>query len=583
MMPGCELNFAAHSPMEIRRLIVKHFRGIESLEWDPTSRLTCIVGPGDVGKSSILDAIEAVLSPRWVTFSDVDFHNCDLTKSIEIQVTVGGLPADALRESRFGFHLRGWSSGGEVHDEPQNGDEEVVTVRLIVDSSLDPVWELITDRSEPRTLSPKDRAAFGVVRLGADVERHLTWGHGSALARLSSDKDKASPVLAKAYRDARELLSAEDLPWLKRVAESVKEISKSLGAYAADDYTVGLDTQRAAMSLGTIALHAGKIPVRLAGLGTRRLVALAIQRMSIPEGAIILIDELEHGLEPHRIRHTLKVLRNAVQRPPGDQGVGQVFLTTHSAISIVELSHEQLSIGRKTGNVLHLQRASKDLQATIRRAPEAFLAHRVIVCEGKTEEGMVRTLKTTWAAAHGDEPLEYRGGCVLDGKGTGGSQSALELGRLGYQVAFFRDSDRPIEDAVKDEIAKLTNIKTIEWKDGFATEDRVFEDFSPVGVQQLLEIAYSEHGEESILSALQTALSLPAKPPKQFSDWSSLGKDAPELRKGLAKASKSKSRPWFKRIDLGEELGRAVADEIARGPETSLAKTLNEIEAWIYA
>jgi hypothetical protein len=50
----------------------------------------------------------------------------------------------------------------------------------------------------------------------------------------------------------------------------------------------------------------------MAGLGTRRPIALAIERLSIPDGAIVLVDEIEHGLEPHRIRHALKILRASV-------------------------------------------------------------------------------------------------------------------------------------------------------------------------------------------------------------------------------------------------------------------------------
>jgi hypothetical protein len=188
-------------------------------------------------------------------------------------------------------------------------------VKLTIDSSLEPAWELVTDRQDPRSLSPRDRALFGLVRLGGDAERHLTWGHGSALARLSTEKDQAAPLLADAYRKARDLLKAGTLPTLDAVAARVREEALKLGAYTARSYAAGLDTQRSSMSLGTLAMHGDGVPLRLSGLGTRRLVALAIQQMSIPEGAVVLIDELEYGLEPHRIRHTLRGLRCACQTP----------------------------------------------------------------------------------------------------------------------------------------------------------------------------------------------------------------------------------------------------------------------------
>ena len=85
-----------------------------------------------------------------------DFTDGNTSQPIEITVTVGSLPQEALRENRMGMYLRGWSKKKKVlRDEPHGDDEIVVTVRLTVDSSLEPAWELITDRQEARPLSPR--------------------------------------------------------------------------------------------------------------------------------------------------------------------------------------------------------------------------------------------------------------------------------------------------------------------------------------------------------------------------------------------------------------------------------------------
>lgn len=47
----------------IRLLRINRFRGIEKLEWHPAPGLNIIVGPGDSCKSTILEAIGALLSP----------------------------------------------------------------------------------------------------------------------------------------------------------------------------------------------------------------------------------------------------------------------------------------------------------------------------------------------------------------------------------------------------------------------------------------------------------------------------------------------------------------------------------------
>ena len=48
----------------IRLLTVERFRGIQSLTWRPSIGLNVVLGGGDVGKTTILDAIALLLSPQ---------------------------------------------------------------------------------------------------------------------------------------------------------------------------------------------------------------------------------------------------------------------------------------------------------------------------------------------------------------------------------------------------------------------------------------------------------------------------------------------------------------------------------------
>ena len=51
--------------MRIRHISIKNFRGIKELDWKVTGDFVCLIGPGDSTKSTILDAIECALYPRW--------------------------------------------------------------------------------------------------------------------------------------------------------------------------------------------------------------------------------------------------------------------------------------------------------------------------------------------------------------------------------------------------------------------------------------------------------------------------------------------------------------------------------------
>src|SRR3546814_3368885 len=95
---------------------------------------------------------------------------------------------------------------------------------------MEPVWELVCDRSEePRTLSNRDRALFGLVRLAGEDARHLAWGQGSVLARLTGDNSEAAARLAEAYRAARASANLGGIEALADTAELAEGFAKGLG------------------------------------------------------------------------------------------------------------------------------------------------------------------------------------------------------------------------------------------------------------------------------------------------------------------------------------------------------------------
>jgi len=191
--------------VRIVKLSVENFRGIEKLDWTPQRQpLCCLIGPGDSGKSTVLDAIEAALSSRWYTFGEGDCRGCDTSPWIKIEVTIAGLSKPLLSDEKFGLCIRGLAPDGRLRDEPEDGDEAVLTMRLTVDATMEPAWEIVNDRTPyPRTMPNRDRALFRVVRLTGDDARHLTWGQGSILSKLTESGDEAAQQLAEAYRVAK--------------------------------------------------------------------------------------------------------------------------------------------------------------------------------------------------------------------------------------------------------------------------------------------------------------------------------------------------------------------------------------------
>ena len=138
--------------------------------------MNCLIGPGDSGKSTVLDGIDLCLGARRnAQFSDADFFNLDVKQPISISVTIGGLD-DALKNfDNYGLFLRGFrTTTGEVEDEPEKDLETVLTLNLTVLGDLEPVWTLISDRAKAqhatRNLTWTDRVQLSPTRIRALAE-----------------------------------------------------------------------------------------------------------------------------------------------------------------------------------------------------------------------------------------------------------------------------------------------------------------------------------------------------------------------------------------------------------------------------
>jgi putative ATP-dependent endonuclease of the OLD family len=188
----------------IRKIEIENFRALKEFEWLPSPGINCLVGPGDSGKSSILDAIDSCLGARRnIQITDVDFHKLEVDGRIRIAITLGDLE-DALKNiDAYGQYLRGFNpQTGEMDSEPEAGLETVLTLQLTVEADLEPQWALVSERaaeqSQSRNLNWADRIRLAPTRLGTFAEHNLSWRRGSILNRISEERADAGAALAKA-------------------------------------------------------------------------------------------------------------------------------------------------------------------------------------------------------------------------------------------------------------------------------------------------------------------------------------------------------------------------------------------------
>jgi putative ATP-dependent endonuclease of OLD family len=139
----------------IRHISIANFRCIQKLEWHPAPGVNCLIGPGDSGKSSILDAIDYCMGARRnVSISDADFYRLDVEQPISISITIGELDDTLKSMEAYGFYLRSYNAAtGLIEDEPEAATETVLTINMKVGSDLEPIWTLVSARAEAQGLS----------------------------------------------------------------------------------------------------------------------------------------------------------------------------------------------------------------------------------------------------------------------------------------------------------------------------------------------------------------------------------------------------------------------------------------------
>lgn len=562
----------------IRHIEVTNFRGISSLVWYPRPGINCLIGPGDSGKSTILDAIDLCLGARRaVQFSDSDFYQLDVEKPISISVTVGEL-SDALKSmDAYGLYLRGYDAAlGIVEDEPGETVETVLTVNLTIGGDLEPVWSLVSKRAaaqgQSRNLNWADRVRIAPTRLGAYADSNLSWRRGSVLNLLSDEKPDASAALVKAARDARSAFSDQAGEQLSAVLTIVGEAATELGIPYGAEMKAMLDAHSISFSGGTISLHNNDgVPLRGLGVGSSRLLIAGLQRRAAANSTVVLVDELEHGLEPHRVIRLLGSIGAKEESPPL-----QAFVTTHSPAAIRELKAQQLHVVRNNGanHSVRMIPDQDDTQGTIRLYPEALLAPNIVVCEGASEVGLMRGLdQHRWTG--GKISLSALGVALVDGNGTDQVFKRGQVFRgLGYRTAVLRDDD--VKPTPELEAAfKANDGKVVRWRDGKTLEDELFQSLSDAAVLRMLAKAVDLHGEELIDAHLRTASNgghTLASCQAEVSD---------ESREILGEASRTKKAGWFKSVTWMEAIARDIVGPDLDDCDTDFAARVSDLFGWL--
>lgn len=564
--------------MKIRKITIKNFRGIKELDWGlPIADIFCLIGKGDSSKSTILEAIRYAFYPQWnLPLSDSDFYQCKVENSIVVEVTIGDLVEEFCSLNKYGHCLRGWDAAAlKLTDEPDDHLEHVLTIRLTVEKDLEPKWIAVCDRNpEGVAFKQGDRNKVSVGLIGAYSERQLSWATGTALAKLT-EAQNLNELLANASRTARTSLDADRPVTLKNfdaAAEKSQEIARLLGVPVLNAYKAHLDLTSINLKVGGLTLHDGDMPLRQLGLGSRRMLLCGIQKMGLEDGHITLFDEVEFGLEPHRITRLIKHVREDKR--------GQYFLTTHSPVVLRELTVKELHIVHNKDGKVEIIAAAKEgleeheVQGKIRSSTEAFLAKKVVVCEGATEVGFLRGFDDYQVGTKKDS-FSFHGVALLNaGGGSKVKGLAKAFKSLCYDVSVLADADAEDQFSAADvaELVKL-GVPVHVWSDKLSLEERAFQDLPWASVLVSVKLAQDElcfPTYDQVRSEFLEDLD------KDIGTW----QESPKLRNSIGVAAKKAG--WFKDTTRGDLWFKAIspAYQDAAFVKKSLALKLGALWTW---
>lgn len=458
------------------------------MEWQPSCGLNVIVGAGDTCKTTILEAIAAVLSPAPnLNLSEFDYYRRDATQGFTVEAALAVDDGTALKGDRFPLPpLRGWKDG-HLRDLPdEDGAEAVLVCRLTGTPEFEAIFEVVGADEETRVpLSRALRQRIGLVRLGvADRgDRDLRLVMGGALDRFMEGQQLRQSILQAVLKTPiHDQLGTQPKKALKRIEDEFR--ARSL-PHPVRLGLIGTPGVSLAASVGLMVGDSDEtaLPLPACGMGTRRLASLALASIHAESSSLAVVDEPESGLEPYRQRAFIGDLHQGGKR--------QAFITTHAPAV--------LSAGAAAGAVIwrinpvvvapaearrettegedgapeiaevghsHILTALEgtEIRTLLKSHPEAVLARLPVICEGITEVGFATKL---FAARFGDG-FPARGIFCVD---AGGHDKALAICRklieAGFQIAAVVDDEGRKGGSWQVVGQKAT---LLQWEDGAALE-----------------------------------------------------------------------------------------------------------------
>ena len=390
--------------MYLAELSIKNFRRLSDVTLKFAPGLNVLVGPNNVGKTAVVDALRALLAGADDPYPRFDKDDIHIPKR--------GTPAT---EIRFDYIFRELSLDEEadfLHALRKNTDGTIEAVLGVSYGEMDKAGRLRPrkwcgehdDVSMTSGMLENLRSVY--LQPLRDAEQGLKPSRTSQLSRLlqllSDETGKTS------ITDALKTLD-EELKTKQPIVDTQKAISNRhvsmLGPHLAQLLEVGLNASDFHKLASRLSIFVDALEIDSNGLGYNNLIFMAVVLSELAKNAdatfrSLIVEEPEAHLHPQLQAVLLRYL-SSMQSEDGEEPV-QVFVTSHSPnfASIAKLSSIACLVdaGARV-EVFHPRdvkfakgkREKLERYLDVTRA-ELFFARRVIFVEGAAELMMVNLL-----------------------------------------------------------------------------------------------------------------------------------------------------------------------------------------------
>ena len=373
--------------MYIYKIIIKNFRNIEFLEWNPNKKINVLFGHNGCGKSNVAQALNLLFSTskKGDYFELSDYYQKNEENKIVIQAWLNEI--DDLEIEDKDRAIQYITKDDRIVNEDTNLQDckEMLIVQLTNDNDKRMLWSLVTNTEEIKfNLYARKNINYSFVSTQRSPTKELSFGYQTLLQEII--KEEIDEELKEISNDAIELINnkLEKSEIIKTFLEKSLKIDEEING--ADKYKIIAKEFIGNKAYNNLELGITKenynLPLESQSTGIQNLLLLSLMKKKLEGRGIVFIEELEQNLEPKNQIYILDQYKKLE--------VGQLFITSHSP-DIIE-SFDYFNIYFMNDNKIKqlFELVGKDSLKEICKAnKKSFIASvmskRVILVEGESE------------------------------------------------------------------------------------------------------------------------------------------------------------------------------------------------------